>query len=256
MDFDTEIERLRRRIFPLSRFVLALSRTLEAPKFIELEAEACFRFEKPELIHFCLLRAVRIVSALSASIELARAGFSQEIGVLLRTMIEYSTQIDFMLASLDKEGKLAADAAAFVTSYFDDAHRPMPSEGKRAKLVQKKVHDIVGARLDATVGSPEQAKPATQLMSNVYLVFSNYVHGRYPESMDLYGGGPPHFHVNGMSRTPKDGENLEILETLITTASLCMMAMVFAFKLHPIFNSDPVLQNWFNQLSAANSKVS
>ena len=31
---------------------------------------------------------------------------------------------------------------------------------------------------------------------------SGFVHGAYPHVMDLYGGNPPHFHLNGMLGTP------------------------------------------------------
>jgi hypothetical protein len=30
--------------------------------------------------------------------------------------------------------------------------------------------------------------------------------------MDLYGGRPGQFHLHGMNGTPKEGENLEILQ--------------------------------------------
>ena len=84
-------------------------------------------------------------------------------------------------------------------------------------------------------------------MSNVYLIFSNYVHGRYPETMDLYGGVPGHFHLNGMSDTPKDGENLESLDTLIVTASLSIAAFVKVFQLQPLLADDPVTSHGFSR---------
>ena len=224
MDFEMEIERLRRRISPLSRFVHALANSLEAPKF--LQTEMGFRFEKPQLIHFCLLRCARIVSALNASIELARYGYSQEIGVLLRTMIEYDSQIDFMMARLNDGGVLAHDAADFVSSFFADAHRPGSNENKKARLIQKKVHDVIGERLDKSRSN--KTKSASDMLSNIYLIFSNYVHGKYPETMDLYGGGPGHFHLHGMSRTPKDLENLETINTLINSAALCFVGKRFS----------------------------
>ena len=31
---------------------------------------------------------------------------------------------------------------------------------------------------------------------------SGFVHGAYPHIMELYGGNPPHFHLNGMLGTP------------------------------------------------------
>lgn len=251
MSFDREIDRLRERVFPLTRLLHGLAGTLEAPGFFNDGNERGFRFDKPELVHFCLLRGVRIVSVLNASIELARCGFPQEVAVLLRTMIEYSTQIDFMLASLDTNGKLSVDASAFISDYFGDDRRTGNQASKKAKLVQKKVHEIIGARLDSAAataaGEIGNAKPTAQLLSNIYLVFSNYVHGRYPESMDLYGGTPGRFHLNGMRGTPKDGENIEILDTMITSASLCFKGLVQALDLQAIVSADPMLVKWIQQ---------
>jgi len=105
---------------------------------------------------------------------------------------------------------------ALVLHELEDAHRPAEPASKKAKLVQKKVHEIVGSRLDKVAlsegGDGKSRKPADQLLFNIYQIFSYYVHGRYPESMDLYGGRPGRFHLHGMNGTPKDGENIVILE--------------------------------------------
>jgi len=245
--FDHEIIRLRERVFPLNRMMHELTLSLEAPDFFKSRDERGFRFQKPDLMHFCLLRGVRIVSALNASIELARFGYSQEVAVLLRTVIEYSTQIDFMLASLDPNGKLSADASAFVSGYFADDRRSGDQSSKGARLVQKQVHAIIGERLDNAAGS-EGKKPANRMLSNVYRIFSNYVHGRYPESMDLYGGTPGRFHLLGMRGTPKDNENIKILDTMTTSASLCFMGLVQTLKLQDIVSADPMLVDWFSEI--------
>ena len=246
MAFDDEIERLRRRVAPLANFLHAISQTLEEPKLRALADDLGFRYENPQLIQFCLLRSVRIVSALNASIELARGGYSQEIGVVLRTMIEYASQIDFMLASLDEKGNRSTKAGRFLEDFFADDRRP--AVGKRFKLPQKDVHDVVGKRLDDAAAAAGKnvklRKAATDLLSNIYLVFSNYIHGRYPESMDLYGGRPGSFHMYGMSRTPKDAENLEILDTLITSASNSLKGMVIDLKLRQLVQADPELAAW------------
>jgi hypothetical protein len=246
MAFDDEIDRLQKRIAPLEGFIIHLSQNLVQPKLVDSGLHRGFRFDDPKLVHFCLLRAVRIVSSLNASIALARSGFSQEIGVILRTMIEHASQIDFMLASLDKDGKLSAKASRFLEDFFADYQRP--PVGKRVKLVQKDVHDLVGKHFDEAVQlagiKTNQRKAATDILSLIYLTFSNYIHGRYPETMDLYGGRPGFFHVNGMRGTPKDRENLEILDTFITTASNTLKDMVVELQLDSLVKADPQLSDW------------
>jgi hypothetical protein len=54
----------------------------------------------------------------------------------------------------------------------------------------------------------------------ILTVFSNYVHGRYPEIMDMFGGTPNHAHYDGMLNTPKDEENIAILFALADSVDL------------------------------------
>ncbi len=250
--FNETIEGLRSRIFPLARLVHELALTLESPTLIDRGMERGFRFDKPELLHFCLLRGARIVSALNASIELGRRGYSQEIAVLLRTCIEYCSQVDFMLASRDANGNLSPDASAYLSSFFEDSFRTSDGKRKRLKLVQEKVHQIIGAHLDK-FAETDNVKPADQLLSNVYLTFSYYVHARYPESMDLYGGCPGRFHLSGMSNTPKDGENLQILDSVITSASQCFVGMVQGLNLRGLLAPDQMLTKWYASTFAMRS---
>jgi hypothetical protein len=74
-----------------------------------------FRYATPGAEHFCLLKAVRVVSALNAALELARCGYAQEIGVLMRTLVECTTHIEYVLSARDDAGKLlfaVVDSAA------------------------------------------------------------------------------------------------------------------------------------------------
>jgi len=246
--FDSEIERLRGRAVPLERFVHGLSAQFELPKlFVSVDgAERGFRFINPDYRHFCLLRACRIVSAINASIDLARFGHVQEIGVLLRTVIEYSSQVEYVLINRNEQAETTGKAADFVTSFFKDDRRTggQPDERKRVKLNQKTVHDAIGANLEEFT-STAQAKTTSDMMSHVYVIFSNYVHGRYPETMDLYGGRPGRFHLNGMKGTPKDAENLEIIDTLITTASNCLVQIAQCLQLRSLVASDPIISTWY-----------
>ena len=63
--------------------------------------------------------------------------------------------------------------------------------------------------------------------------------------MDLYGGAPGRFHLDGMRGTPKDEENLEIIDTFIDTVAIALKLIVSKLRLHHIFDDDPVLGVWF-----------
>ncbi|MDR6304678.1 hypothetical protein GGQ85_002390 [Nitrobacter vulgaris] len=203
---------------------------LGEPEFFRTETAAGFRFLNPDHRHFCLVRAARIVSALNAAICLAESGFAQEICVILRTMLEYCTQIDIVLLSRVESSEPIAKIEKYLDVFFADDRR---IEGHRAiALEQAFVHDALGARLDE-FAEDRLPKPSSKIMSQSYLSLSYYVHGRYPESMDLYGGRPGRFHLNGMRNTPKDKEPIELIETYLDSQRCTTIAAKARFEFGP-----------------------
>jgi hypothetical protein len=245
-----QLEALRSRVDPLEKLVHAFAERLPRPLWYHSGKEHYgFRYGKPDVRHFCLLKAARAVSGINAAIELAGGGYAQEIGVLIRTVIECTTHIEFVLSAGDDTGNLEPVAAKYVQEYFDDFARNSATDIKRAQVKQGTVHKQLGTELDITAhesGRDAAKVKAEQIYSNIYRSFSNYVHGKYPETMDLYGGTPGCFHLCGMSGTPKDAENIEIIDTFVTTVSISLMLMVSRLKLHDLVESDAVLAAWFH----------
>ena len=113
------------------------------------------------------------------------------------------------------------------------------------------VHEQLGKTLDRIAKQSGDAKnrvPAGHLLFTSSRAFSMYVHARYPECMDLYGGRPGRFHSRGMSGTPKDYENLETLKTFIDTASTRFAIMVQGIpQLRDVALRDVVLASWYRE---------
>ena len=244
-----ELDRVTARIEPLERFVTAYAASLAPPIFYHSGREHYgFRYGKPGVRHFCLLKAVRTVSALNAMIALARGGFAQEIGVLVRTLVECTTHIEFVLDALDENDVLAPDVDKYVQDFFADFARNSSADFKRAQVRQIVVHQRIGATLDSVsqqVGDAGHHALAEEMYSNVYLTYSNYIHAKYPETMDLYGGVPAHFHLAGMRGTPKEEENLQIIDTFVDAATVVLKLMAGKLRLHPILAAEPGLSIWF-----------
>jgi hypothetical protein len=252
MNVEGQLQALISRLDPLERLVHAWAGRLPAPlRYHSGKQHHGFRYGKPHIEHFCLLKAVRAVSAMNAAIELARAGYTQEIVVLLRTQVECTTHMELVVAGHDEAGGFQPAAEKYVQDYFADYARNDSTDFKRAQVRQNTVHQVLGAELDSRAqGSgrdPEKVK-AEHLYSNVYRNFSNYVHAKYPETMDLYGGVPGHFHLRGMRGTPKDAENLAMIEASIETVSVTLMQMVTTFKLHDLVARDKAVADWFGAM--------
>lgn len=247
--FDEQLTAFKARIVPMERLVAAIAGSVSKPLFYDSGQEHFgFRYAKPSTLHFCLLKAVRTVSALNAMVALARGGYAQEIAVIVRTLVECTTHIEFILNALDEKGALRPDVDKYVRDYFADYARNSSTDFKRAQVRQGDVHKQLGKTLDFVAeqhGIIENRKPAEAAYSNVYLTFSNYVHSKYPEIMDLYGGDPGKFHLAGMRGTPKDDENLATIDAFIDTAEIVLKLMVSKLRLHQLLEADVSLRIWF-----------
>lgn len=249
-ELELQLTDFRARIEPMERFIHALAESLPKPLFYDLGKQHFgFRYGKPDARHFCLLKGIRAVSGLNAAIELVRAGYTQEFYVLLRTIDEYKTHIEFILYARDEHDSLTADAEKHVREYFADYVRNSADDFKRPRLRQGAINKSIGTAIVSGLEKSERADKfrgvvPDKLLSNIYLNFSNYVHARYPEVMDLYGGSPLRFHLCGMSGTPKDVENVEMLDTYITSVSLALKLLAQKLNLGNVVRKDAVLSAW------------
>jgi hypothetical protein len=249
MSIDILLQGLQSRVLPLERFIQLFAGSLTEPKMCRRNEDRGFRYERPDVRHFCLLKGVRAVSALSASLELARSGYAQEIATLIRTLVECTTHIDFVLDENESE-QHRSEVEKYIQAFFADSWRDPATEIKRAQVPQGMVHAAIGRTLDSFVeqhGDTEGRVPAAKLFSNIYRIYSNYVHAKYPEIMDLYGGRPGRFHLRGMSGTPKDGENLAIIESSIVTASNTIIYMIQRLNLRAVIESDSIVAEWYGE---------
>lgn len=246
------LKELKKQVEPMERFVELFARSLEQPKLRQINLDRGFRYDSPDIRHFCLLKLVRVMSAFNAAIELARTGYTQEIAVLMRTLVECTTHIDFVLDPNDSETHKAA-VEKYVREFFEDARREPTFGIKNTHIKQGAVHDVLGKSLDIFAAPDEGRRPAKELYSNVYRIFSNYVHAKYPEIMDLYGGVPGCFHMHGMRGTPKDAENLETIHTFVGTASNAIRLTILKLNLFSLIETDPIVASWYSRMRATNT---
>jgi hypothetical protein len=244
---DSALNALQEELEPLERLVRLLAASLDPPKLISTERGPWFRYDAPDVRHFCLLKAARALSDFNASIELARKGYLQEICVLIRTLIECARHIEYVLEPYSSE-EHREGAQRYLKEFFADNERSPTPDPRKFQVQQGKIHDALGKLLDQIAEQLREVdgrRPAAQLYKNTYRMMSNYIHARYPECMDLYGGRPGQFHVRGMSGTPKMGEALELLQSFRVALSNCFVMMVHGLNLRKIIDGDPVIASWY-----------
>lgn len=243
-----ELDKLREHTKQFAMVVDCFAASVPAPLWYDSDIQHLgFRYGKPNAKHFCMLKAVRAVSGLNAAIALAEKGFHQEACVLIRTIVDCTAQIEFVLAGLNGD-VLAKKQQKVVDNFFDDFRRNGASDYKGSAIRQEDVHAEISRYLEGAgvTGSEGRFKgvSAKNLMSNVYRNFSNYIHARYPEVMDMFGGRPGHFHMNGMSGTPKDNESLALVTSFTNSVSITLSMMIQKFDMIDTIKNIPELAHW------------
>ena len=185
----------------LESALTALGAQIEEPSFFDDNDYPRFRHREQSIILAAYLKAVRIVSALNASLVLLEHGFIEELGVLFRTIDEFLADMVFLL-SPQADGGVDKDQIKFLDDFyqeeFSDPKNPFMSEQKRNRVPRRKVYAALG-KITGDIVNPSDGAELHRTLSQA---MSGFVHGAYPHIMELYGGNPPHFHLNGMLGTP------------------------------------------------------
>lgn len=205
-----------------------------------------WRFANEGVAEAVLLKGVRIISALNSLVWLLRGGYVQEMGVICRTIDEFFVDIIFLLEGFpDKE--LTAPQRQFLEDFyqeeFDQPESPLESTQRRKTVRRQKIHAAVG-RIMEDVVDPQQAQEMFRTLSQA---FSGYVHGAYQHIMELYGGDPPRFHLDGMLDTPRIRAFEEYMEHNIYRGIQALMVIAIAFKREHVFTELLRIRTKFEQ---------
>ncbi len=225
----------RKTTAALEVYFRQLLSSVEQPVFVEDESYPRWRFPNEGVAEAVLLKGARIISAINSLLYLLRGGYVQEMGVICRTIDEFFIDIVFLLEGFpDKE--LSAPQRQFLEDFyqeeFDRPESPLESTQKRKTVRRQKVHAAAG-RIMGEVVDTQQAQELFRTLGNAY---SGYVHAAYPHVMELYGGNPPKFHLNGMLNTPRAEEAVENLKHYFYRGIQAFMFIARAFNNQPVFN--------------------
>ncbi len=185
----------------LESALTALGAQIEEPSFFDDNNYPRFRHREQSVGLAAYLKAVRIVSALNASLVLLEHGFIEELGILFRTIDESLEDIIFLL-SPQADGGSSETQIKFLDEFygeeFSDSKIPFMSQQKRHRVPRRKVYAALG-KITGDIVNPSDG---AELHRTLNQAMSGFVHGAYPHIMELYGGNPPHFHLTGMLGTP------------------------------------------------------
>jgi hypothetical protein len=201
-----------------------------APPRAEARAESfAFRYANRGIHEALVQKLARYISGLNAATVLLQAGYTQEVGVLFRTLDEFQEDI-FFLATADTNGARTERHTKYLDAFYAEAvfSRPKGSlEIQKPNLVPRKkirahTMDMLGAGVNTI-----DASSAGESISTAY---SGYVHGASENIMDMYGGNPPHFHIAGMRGTPRIAEFTREIENYVYRGLMATIVVAKSFS--------------------------
>lgn len=198
------------------------------PRAVARGSSFVFRYENKGIHEALIQKLARYISGLNAAAVLLHAGFVQEIGVLFRTLDEIQEDILF-LAVAETNGARTDRHAKYLDAFYAEAvfSRPEGSlDIKKPDLVPRKK---IRAHTLSVLGAGVNTSSAASAGESVSTAYSGYVHAASENVMDMYGGSPPHFHLAGMSGTPRTVEMFEDADNYIYRGLMATIVVAKAF---------------------------
>ena len=205
----------------MTRAFRQFEQSLPPPQTIAHRDSFVFRYANKGIHEALVQKLARLISGLNAVSVLMCAGYVQEAGVLFRTLDEIQEDI-FFLSTSETNAARTERHDQYLQAFYAEAIFSRPEGSidipKPNMLSRKKIR----AHTMNTLGKGVNISQALAAGESVGTAYSGYVHAASENIMDMYGGDPPHFHIGGMTGTPRisaceqDAENY-VHRGLITT---------------------------------------
>lgn len=185
------------------------------PKIVSVQGITKIRYEKKNIKTICLIKTARIISSLNSILILFEKGFFLEIGVIIRTIKEAISEVQFLL-EIGIDVPLLPSQQKYLDNFFkeefNDFSNPIESAKIDNRVPSKKIRASVTRSLENLKKTfkegevPEEVEsllknPAEfQKLQEVLLnTFSGYLHYSYSQSMEMVVGNPLEFKLRGFN---------------------------------------------------------
>ncbi|OAI16757.1 MULTISPECIES: hypothetical protein [Methylomonas] len=201
-----------RRLFHQSLTVMKnafrrLEEQVPPPRPVPWNDSFVFRHVEKTIQQALVQKAARLISTLHAVDVLLLNGHLQEQATLQRVLDEIAEDIFFLAAAITNDeitDRHRQYLEEFYAEEFPDPSNPMARHQKPNMVPRKKIRAYVN-RVLSTDPNPSRLSDIGESVSSVY---SGFVHASSPQIMDMCGGDPPRFQIEGMLGTPRVAEHV------------------------------------------------
>ncbi|WP_444931516.1 hypothetical protein ACJJIF_06990 [Microbulbifer sp. SSSA002] len=186
----------------------ALEKPLPAPVLKKLGESPVLRYlEAHQGLELAIVQKLaRYISGLNAALLLLDSGYTQELGVIFRTLDEFQEDIVFLalpiVGGIERGEAHKKYLADFFQEEFDNPNNPILSTQKREAVSRKKIRAVI-ANSGKNNLNPHDSRELSRTISQTY---GGYVHGASCHICEMIGGDPLHYYLSGMAGTPRQVE--------------------------------------------------
>jgi len=177
-------------------------------------------------------KLARISTGLKAMLALMEHGLYQEIGAIFRMLDEFGEDVSFMCAAI-RRGRVSPIQQQFINEFFQeefDADEPIDATQRRNRLPRRRIQAAL-ARLEESELNPSDSQELSRTIANVN---SGYVHAASEHILEMYGGDPPRYHLDGMLGTRRQATFEDMAWNYMYRGLLSSMEAAMSFELEEL----------------------
>lgn len=172
-----------------------------APTLVSIGHRRAFRYVEQTPQQAIVLKLSRLVTGLQAVWALLEKGLTQEAAAVQRILDEIGSDVLFLAGPLTI-GTHEPTHDQYLADFFQeefDADDPVTSQKPRHRVPRKKIRAYVAR----TYRDPDDAAVDRAVAVSAFIesAYSGFIHVAGAHTMDIYGGNPRRFHVEGMLGT-------------------------------------------------------
>jgi hypothetical protein len=182
-----------------------MERHAPSPDIIEIGGKKCLRYTGQLIETAIIQKLARYLSSSNAARVLLEHGYTQEVGVMFRTLDEFLEDLMFLCLPLTG-GELTETHKKYLEYFyqeeFDNPDNAFLSTQNRPTIPRKKIQSAL-ANSGKDSLNPSDSQKNQRTISQAY---SGYVHGSSVHLIEMVGDHPLRYFLKGLAGTKRQQE--------------------------------------------------
>jgi len=204
-----------------------------------IESKDVFEYPNQTIEVAVVLKIIRAVQGVYALDLLCRAGLFVDMGAIFRCVEDCCAEVYFLLEDYPKQ---SSNVTKFLQKFFSETVDGLLTSDEQP-VPTKKIHNA----MVRSITRKEQDEKIKRSLTNVYKIFSGYIHAGYSHIMQMYGGPSHSFNVAGIpSQAERDWQHQFVLEAYKSV----LYAMEHVAKIFKLKDLHTEIVQLYSQLSS------